>query len=219
MYYGQFDPPTDSVIERFFPAGFVGACVEVGAVDGRHLSNTLHFEEAGWKCLCIEPNSYYHEALRKNRRLFLPYAVSNRVQDGVVLHRVKIGGTYDACTSLEPDQTLIGQFQRVISEQDEILVCARTLDSCLVEAGFSGVDFVTIDTEGTETKVLEGFDLGRWKPKLVVTENNHAAPQVDQYMAARGYPKVLRHAVNDFYLRTEPGRLNAVPSNAGAPLL
>ena len=201
MFYGQFDPPTDSVIARFFPAGFVGSCVEVGAVDGRHMSNTLYFEEAGWKCLCIEPNEHYHEALRMNRKHFLPYAVSSRNQDGVVLHRVKIGDAYDACTSLELDQTLISQFKRVINEQDEILVNARTLDSCMEEAGFSEVDFVTIDTEGTELSVLQGFDIARWKPALVVIENNHDTPRVDAHLLALGYPKILNHAVNDFYMR------------------
>jgi FkbM family methyltransferase len=201
MWYGQFEPPTDSLIANFFPLGYKGHCVEFGAVDGRHVSNTLHFEEAGWDCLCIEPNDYYHEALKRNRKLFLPYAVSNVDEDNVVLHRVKIGNTYDACTSLEPDQALIKQFGNQVSAQDQIMVKARTLNSCLEEVKWTKVDFVSIDTEGTELKVLQGFDLDRWKPRLLIIENNHAASSIDAYLAAKGYRKVLRHAVNDFFLR------------------
>ena len=189
------------MIANFFPAGFTGGCVEVGAVDGRHVSNTLHFEEAGWTCLCIEPNPYYHEALRRNRKLMLPYAVSDRDQDRVMLHRVKIGNTYDACTGLEPDQTLIRQFGAQVSEQDQVPVVARTLDACLAEVAMPRVDFVSIDTEGTEQAVLRGFDLNRWRPRLLVLENNHdAAANVDHYLRGFAYHKLFRHAVNDFYM-------------------
>jgi len=201
MFYGQFDPPTDGIIANFFPADYKGVCVEVGAVDGRHLSNTLHFEEVGWTALCIEPNPYYHDALRRNRKLFLPYAVSDRDQDGVVLHRVRIGDTYDACTSLEPDRVLIQQFGTRVTARDQVLVSARTLDSCLAEARLNKVDFVSIDTEGTEQSVLKGFDLHRWKPRLLVIENNHAQSEIDGYLVTFGYRKLIRHVVNDFYLR------------------
>ena len=49
MFYGQHGE--DKYIESLFPKGFVGTCIEVGAYDGKFLSNTYHFEELGWKCL------------------------------------------------------------------------------------------------------------------------------------------------------------------------
>jgi len=202
MYYGQFNPPVDWLIEKFFDPGFVGTSVEVGAVDGRYLSNTLHFEELGWQCMCLEPNSHYHEALRRNRKLALPYAVSDRNEDGVTLHRVQLTNeSYDAATSLVPDPKLIQQLGHMIKGQDAIRVDMRTLDWCLETARWLRTDFVAIDTEGTELSVLKGFNLERWKPRLLVIENNHNDPEITQYLKPKGYHKSIRVEVNDFYIR------------------
>jgi len=203
MYYGQFNPPVDWLIERFFPEKYVGHCVEVGAVDGVHLSNTLYFEQRGWGCLCIEPNSYYHEALAKNRKVAMPFAVSNQNKDGVVLHRVQMGEGFGACTSLVPDQKLIDQHEHLITAFDQILVNTRTLDWCLSCFEWPKIDFVAIDTEGTELAVLEGFNLDHWKPSLLIIENNHDDPEITQHLRPRGYQKVIRYEVNDFYVRID----------------
>ena len=202
MYYGQFNPPVDWLIERFFASGFIGSCVEVGAVDGRYLSNTLHFEESGWQCLCIEPNSYYHEALRRNRKMSMPYAMSDKNEDEVVLYRVQLtNNSFDAATSLVPDEKLLQQLGHMIKGRDEIKVDMRTLDTCLEKTGWLKTDFVAIDTEGTELTVLKGFDLERWRPRLLVIENNHDTPETTDYLRPRGYHKAIRHEVNDFYIR------------------
>jgi FkbM family methyltransferase len=204
MYHGQFDPPVDALIELFFPRTHIGSCVEVGAVDGVYFSNTLHFEQLGWKALCIEPNTYYHAALQRNRNLMLPYAISNENRNQAVLHRVKIGDTYDAATALQLDPTLMQQLRPGITEMDDIFVDVRTLDFSLQQVGWTSVDFVSIDTEGTELNVLMGFNLNYWKPKLLVIEDNCSTPQIVQYLMPLGYGKVLRYRVNDFYLRLQP---------------
>lgn len=49
-----------------------GFFVEVGAVDGEYLSNTLYFEkELGWTGLLIEPNpNMFQELLLKRRKAY-----------------------------------------------------------------------------------------------------------------------------------------------------
>ena len=53
MFYGQHQE--DAFIKQMFPNKPNGVCIEVGAYDGISLSNTKHFEEIGWRSLCIEP--------------------------------------------------------------------------------------------------------------------------------------------------------------------
>src|SRR3954469_595595 len=77
-YHGQFNPPTDHVIARYFPRNHIGTCVEVGAADGVSCSNTLHFEKRGWPCLCIEANPVHEASLRSNRRHVLMCAVAEQ---------------------------------------------------------------------------------------------------------------------------------------------
>ena len=54
MFHSQFDE--DRILNGIFAGKSPGICVEVGANDGVHGSNTLFFEKLGWQCVLIEPN-------------------------------------------------------------------------------------------------------------------------------------------------------------------
>jgi len=62
--YSQFGE--DLILHReFFRDTEKGICIEVGAVDGVMMSNTLFFEERGWLCICIEANPFMFEDLKR----------------------------------------------------------------------------------------------------------------------------------------------------------
>ena len=54
----------------------------------------------------------------------------------------------------------------------QITVRTATLDSLLAEAAFPEIQFITIDVEGHEMAVLEGFTLEAHKPRIVIIEDN-----------------------------------------------
>ena len=64
MFYGQHHE--DVFIKTLFPNINNGICIEVGAADGISGSNTKHFEDIGWKSLCIEPIPSYFEKCKTN---------------------------------------------------------------------------------------------------------------------------------------------------------
>lgn len=64
MFYGQFGE--EKFINTIFPDKTDGICIEVGAYDGISLSNTLHYEQKGWRVLCIEP---IQEAFQKCKQI------------------------------------------------------------------------------------------------------------------------------------------------------
>ena len=81
-------------------------------------------------------------------------------------------------------------------------VATATLDELLSAAGVqSGIDFVSIDVEGHETQVLEGFSLQKWRPRIVIVEDNsNAASNVtNEQLAREGYIRFMRTGVNDWY--------------------
>jgi hypothetical protein len=80
----------------------------------------------------------------------------------------------------------------------------KTLDTILKSyPALDKIDYISIDTEGTELEVLKGFDIAKWMPKLMVIENNFNDPQIEEYLTTFGYTKVKRLVVNDFYLKNE----------------
>ena len=65
-------------------------------------------------------------------------------------------------------------------------------------------DLVSIDTEGCELDVLDGFSLERFKPRVLVIENDRpTGDEVEPYLKARGYRKFHRQKINDFYVRAD----------------
>jgi hypothetical protein len=83
----------------------------------------------------------------------------------------------------------------------EIAVRTATLDSLLTEAGFPEIQFITIDVEGHELEVLEGFTLETYKPRIVIIEDNtvDGNPYVARHMIERGYVHFRRTGVNEWY--------------------
>ena len=59
----------DYICEQLFNRKETGYFIEMGAHDGKKLSNTWLFEEKyNWNGICIEPNSISYEGLVKNRK-------------------------------------------------------------------------------------------------------------------------------------------------------
>ena len=203
MYYGQFDD--DRLIEEYFEEGYIGGCIDVGATNGVNINNTLHFEENGWYCLCIEPNPNYYEKLKNNRKHSLNLAISNINENFMNFTVVRLNDNDEgAISSLKIDDTLYQDFinRGFDIKTTDIKVSVRTLDFCIENFyNFDKIDFIDIDTEGTELDVLKGFDINRWQPKLIVVENNYNTPDIENYLKTFQYFKDKRVGVNDYYIK------------------
>jgi FkbM family methyltransferase len=205
-YYGQNGE--DALLWQLFTGKRDGFFIEVGAFDGRYLSNSLSFEEQGWTGICVEPNAAFAAMCRKNRprsttvtcacvaddrRATVPFLseplglLSGTRAD----ETPNIAGRYAARGMEFPGFTAID-------------VPARTLDGILTDnpppAG--GIDFLSIDVEGTEIDVLRGF--GSQAQAIVVEANTAAAAQtLRTYLAARGYIFARAVAQNLFFVRSK----------------
>jgi hypothetical protein len=87
-----------------------------------------------------------------------------------------------------------------------------TLNDLLARLGVNALDFLTMDIELAEPKALAGFDLARYRPRLVCVE---AHPDIRQqlidYFADRKYLLVGR------YLRADPHNLWFAPAGVQLP--
>ena len=56
--------------------------------------------------------------------------------------------------------------------------------------------------EGGELDVLNGLNLDRFKPRVLLVENDRpSGGDIEPYLDARGYRKFHRQVINDFYVR------------------
>lgn len=209
-YYGQ--DGEDREIERYFPDGYIGGCIDVGSTDGVHINNTKYFEERGWYCMCFEPNPSYFYQCENNRKNALMYAISDFNGDDVDFNVVNLDGTgiEEAITSLRISDILINDhIKRGFNPKIKVIKSkVRTLDFCIENYyKYDKIDFVSIDTEGTELDVLKGFDINKYQPKLFIIENNDRIVgkgkdgSIEDYLLKFDYVKDKMVGVNDFYVK------------------
>ena len=200
MYYGQHGE--DQHIQEFFDVNHKGVCIDVGANEPIRGSNTYYFEQKGWKVYSIEPNPYCVQRLKEHRQNVFNLAISNENQNEVTFTICTLNnGEQGAISSLTIDEKLLQAHQIYSPKLEEIKVEVKTLNTFIEENGITEIDFISIDTEGTELDVLKGFDIEKYAPKLFIIENNYNEPEIEEYLSTFGYVKNRRVAVNDFYVK------------------
>ena len=82
-----------------------------------------------------------------------------------------------------------------------IVVPTRTLDSVLEEASApASIELLSIDVEGHEVEVLQGFDLARWQPALILVEDHVSSLKTHRYLQRNGYRLIRRAGFNGWYV-------------------
>lgn len=190
-----------------------GYFIDVGAFDGYNFSNTDILADAGWSGILFEPTTEFFARLVKF------YAGNNNV----ILHKVAVGdyiGVATIYTGQHACSTIDDDFKRIIENTDwgkefykEKEICkVRTLDSLL--EGFhinpGQVDVLSIDVEGYELHVLRGFDIDKWKPRMVIIEAHETYqggdrpvlyPKINEYFSTHNYKKIYCDSINNIYIR------------------
>jgi len=203
MFYSQFGE--DKILFEIFKRKTLGVCVEVGANNGVDDSTSLFFEKIGWKCILIEPNPVLCEMIRGARKASLyECAVSDR--HGVATLYIAEGAERAHGVSMIYEVNAEEEARNKIKSYGftcrPVQVDTRTLDEILVEQNLScGIDFVSIDVEGHELKVLRGFSIERWTPIIIIVEDNSnfEDASISNYLKKFGYVRFLRTGVNDWY--------------------
>lgn len=202
--YGQFGE--DSFILSEFTQSF-GYAIEVGGADGINGSPTKCLEDRGWKTLLIEPNPQLYAKAKAVRPYVFNFAAGEVCEDGVGMMVYTLeGGNESAVSGLKPDVKLIEQHQHLIKDQRLELVDKRTLNIAIYEWSkllgeeIPNIDFLSIDTEGTELDVMRGLNIEKWKPKIIALENNFEDHNYRRTMYNYGYILYNRIGVNDYYI-------------------
>jgi FkbM family methyltransferase len=189
------------VIERF-GGGRPGYFVEVGASNGVRISNTLALErDYGWRGICIEPVPSEFEQLCRNR----PKAFCSNKP---LADRSGLTVSFDVWES-EKSGTMLSGIAEYINTRLHTLAGKRitmqteTLTEVLDRAGAPAViEYLSLDTEGSELAILRGVDWSRYRFTLIHLEHNYVEPQraqMREFLEARGYRRITEMRFDDEY--------------------
>jgi FkbM family methyltransferase len=171
-----------------------GYFVEFGATNGVELNNTLMMEaEFGWTGILAEPAAGWHADLRKNRKAVIDTRVVWKDSGEVV----KFTETASAINSSISSFVKTSRKMRGKTYDVETVSLNDLLEQHNAPAV---IDYISIDTEGSEFDILSTVDFDRWSFRVMTVEHNHEEPrrqEVCDLLTAKGYTRV-RKAVSRF---------------------
>ena len=183
----------DRLIKEFFAGTTSGFFVDVGAASPVAQSQSWQFEQAGWSGVLIEPRPEFAEKLRQQRRAAVYEVACSSPDNAGRKMPLNLSGGHSSLN----DQLVIAGLR----PQGSVLVSVRTLDDILTELKVEGpIDLVSIDVEGHEIEVLKGFDLERWRPRLLLVEDHVLNLNLHRLLQQRGYKWVRRTDFNGWYV-------------------
>jgi FkbM family methyltransferase len=169
-----------------------GYFVEFGAADGVKLSNSYYLERAfRWNGIVAEPHPRFFERATQNRRCHVSERCVYSRSDEILTFNVAQKGELSRLDIINPRD---GHEAR--RDADAVATQVRTIslnDLLTLYKAPRRIDYMSVDTEGSELEILEAFDFDRWKVRAFTVEHNHtpAEAKLDALFAARGYRRMF----------------------------
>ena len=198
----------DVLLSRLFPSGLKGFYIDVGAHSPIEGSVTRHFYDQGWRGINVEPSAEHFAALCAARPRDVNLRTGLSDQAGTMTF-FESSGT--GCSTFSPD---IAAHQRAAGipyaeREVEVLTLAQVCE----EHVEGEIDFLSVDVEGHEHRVLLGADWKRWRPRVVLVEATEpltTVPSHDEWEPAllnADYLFATFDGLNRWYVRIEDAQL------------
>lgn len=182
-----------------------GFFIEIGAADGVNLSNTYLLEKQfNWNGILCEPSSIYKKTISNNRKAKIEtnciYNKNTKIQFVETaypmlstLEKFKI---YDHHRGLRSKYRSYKYYKNTISVKSFL-----KKHKCPIN-----IDYLSVDTEGSEYLILKNFDFNKYKIKIITVEHNFTKnrDKIYKLLKSNNFTRVTaktRH--DDWYINNE----------------
>lgn len=165
-----------------------GYFVEFGATNGITMSNSHVLEHHwGWQGIIAEPNPDFHERLARERGCEISHkCVYSRTGDTMTFLCTE-KGMFSRLAEINPEDH---NEDTMRANHREVPVQTISLNDLLDEHDApEEIDYMSVDTEGSELEILSAFDFDRRLVKLFTIEHNFTPlrGQIYDLMTSKGY--------------------------------
>lgn len=210
QFYSQYNQ--DRTLENCVFKGLKkGIFMDVGAHDGVDLNNTLFFAVThGWTGVNIEPIKSVYERLITNRPFCINIncAVSNI--DGTAEFICNNGYT-EMLSGLKSEYDtrhmcrINDEIQKMGGKSETILIDTKRIETICEENNIIHINYLSIDVEGGEMKVLQSINFEKVFIDVIGFENNYPDTQNIplNYLNQYGYIKLPYHVADIFMIHKD----------------
>lgn len=174
-----------------------GTFIEFGATNGIDLSNTYSLTKyLNWKGFLVEPINSYFELLKINRPESICY---NRL----VYNESNIEKVF-----YENDELSISSLNKS-KHSKQTIVKTISLNDIFKLNNIKHVDYLSIDTEGSEYLILKSFDFDKYSFNFLTVEHNYNIIKrfkIYNLLIKNGYKRIHKSFSfwDDFYIKDIP---------------
>jgi FkbM family methyltransferase len=210
MLISHADRLEDVLLYRALRQVKLGFYIDVGANSPLQNSLTQGFYELGWTGINIDPVRQWYEELVQHRPNDVNLCLAAGAGAGTVLiHELVNTGLSTAVEEYADRHEKNGFTRRSFTAP------TRALADICAEHVAGEIHFMKIDVEGSERAVLEGCDLERFRPWVVVVEATAPLTDIPTHelwepiLTGARYDFVHSNGLNRFYLAQEHADLRA----------
>ena len=193
-YYSQFGQDK-FVNETYFKGKIGGVFLEIGAYDGLSLSNTYFFEKnLGWTGVCVEPSPSIYKKLLNNR---VCHCLEGAISDYNGIARFCFLQNIPMLSGIEKDYhplhvIRINQEMKVLKGSKIFFdINVYSFNSMMEMYDLTHIDFLSLDTEGGEDKILKSIDFDKYTIDVMTVEFNYGNKMKD-FFHSKGYVEVKK---------------------------
>lgn len=182
-----------------------GTFVEFGALDGLLHSNSLYFErELGWQGLLIEANPTAFDAMiQSGRKCDMLNAAIYDLGGSVEFEKIdgNLYGWSGIREDIEPDHWQRIWRDTAAEQRSNIRVQAVPLETVLLSFGVRDIDYMSIDVEGAELKILSVFPFEKFNIDVLGVEDNFGNEELDALIKRNGFQFLQKVGPDRMYRR------------------
>lgn len=170
-----------------------GVFLEIGADDGVRFSNCKFFEEThNWSGIAIEAREEAYKKLTTNRSCNCIHAILSDVIEDTKFLDIKGYGLGLSGLVNKYDPRHVERIKQEIKNPNNngvsvIDVKTEKLNDILDKYNMINIDFLSIDTEGSELAILNTLDFDKYNIDVITIEDNYKDEELMKFFISRNY--------------------------------
>ena len=191
----------DSKVLKFYNYKKEGFFIEIGASDGIELSNTFLLETYyNWKGICVEPVPEKFELLVNNR-------VNSKCCNKPIYNESDLTVEFDIAQNFDLLSGISANIdvhkEKVNANKTTIQLKTLSFNDLLDRYNAPAfIDYLSLDTEGSEYEILKNFNFNKYIFGLIDVEHNYVEPKrthIRELLIRNNYIYIGENDWDDYY--------------------